>query len=94
MPGLPLMLLRSFPETGLRSRWHHQHHGPGVPGQLERHEIPDPVRSDAVKALFQCVRQASGSGPIFMTNLSSAASSWGSVNIASTSYDLVWVVLE
>ena len=32
-------------------------------GQLERHEIPDPVRSDAVEALFQYVRQASGSGP-------------------------------
>ena len=27
------------------------------PGQLERHETPDPVRSDAVGSRFQCVRQ-------------------------------------
>ena len=29
---------------------------PGAPGQLERHETPDPVRSDAVESRFQCVR--------------------------------------
>ena len=40
------------------------HHGPGAPGRLERHETPDPVRSGAVKAGFQCVRRASGSEPI------------------------------
>jgi hypothetical protein len=44
------------PKTGLRPRRHHQHHAPGAPGQLERHETPDPVRSDAVKPRFQCVR--------------------------------------
>jgi hypothetical protein len=46
-----------LPETGLRSRRHHQHHGPGAPDQLERHETPVPRRPDAVKALIQCVRQ-------------------------------------
>jgi hypothetical protein len=43
-------------ETGLRPRWHHQHHGPCVPGQLERHETPDPVRSNAVNVRFHGVR--------------------------------------
>jgi len=32
------------PETGLRSRRHHQHRSPGAPGQPKRHETPDPVR--------------------------------------------------
>jgi hypothetical protein len=45
------------PETGLRAHRHHQHHGPDAPGQLERHETPDPVRSHAVNPGFQCVRQ-------------------------------------
>ena len=49
--------------------------------------------SGAVKARIQCVC-VSGSGPIVMINSSSAASSWGSVNTASTSFDLVWMVLE
>jgi hypothetical protein len=46
------------PRTGLRSHRHHQHHRVGAPGQLERHETPDPRRSDAVKPLIQCVRPA------------------------------------
>ena len=37
---LALASLRMFPENGLRSRRQHQHHGPGAPGQLERHENP------------------------------------------------------
>jgi hypothetical protein len=44
----------AFPETGLRPRPHH--HPPGAPGHLERHETPDPLRSDAVKARFQRVQ--------------------------------------
>jgi hypothetical protein len=47
----------SFPKTGLRSHRHHQQHDPGEPSQLERHETPDPVRSDAVKTEFHYVRQ-------------------------------------
>ena len=47
-------------ETGLRTRRHHQHHDPGAPDQPERHETPDPARSDAVNSRFQHVRQASG----------------------------------
>ena len=43
----------TFPKIGLRSRWNHQHHVPGAPGQLERYETPYPVRSDAVKPRFQ-----------------------------------------
>jgi len=39
---------RLVPETGLRPHWHRQPHVPGAPGQLERHETPDPARSDAV----------------------------------------------
>ena len=48
------------PKTGLKSHRHRQQHGPGAPGQLERHETPDPVRPDAVNPRFHCVRQASG----------------------------------
>ena len=51
-------------ETGLRTRRHHQHHDPGAPDQPERHETPDPARSDAVNSRFQRVRRASGSRPI------------------------------
>src|SRR5436190_2048842 len=36
----------------LRSHRHHQQHGPDAPDQLERHETPDPLRPDAVKARF------------------------------------------
>ena len=32
----------------------------GAPDPLERHEIPDPVRSNAVEARIHCVRQAPG----------------------------------
>src|SRR5690242_5739620 len=46
----------TFRETGLRSRRHHQHHGPRVPDQVERHETPDPVRSDAVRSRIHGVR--------------------------------------
>jgi hypothetical protein len=59
--------------NGLPSLRHRQQHGPGVSAQLERHETPDPVRSNAVNAGFQCVREAPGSGPIFMINISRAA---------------------
>jgi SAM-dependent methyltransferase len=51
------------PETGAVTldntfRWvaahrHHQHHGPRVPNPVERHETPDPVRSNAVKPGFR-----------------------------------------
>jgi hypothetical protein len=44
-------------KTGLRAHRHHQHHGPGAPRQLERHETPDPVRSHAVNFRFHGVRQ-------------------------------------
>ena len=43
-------------KIGLRSHGHHQHHRSCWSGPLERHETPDPVRSGAVKARFQCVR--------------------------------------
>jgi hypothetical protein len=46
-----------FPETGLRSHRHHQHHDPCVPDPAERHETPDPVRSSAVEPRFHGVRQ-------------------------------------
>jgi hypothetical protein len=59
-----------IPDTTIRDdrerptpRRHHQHHGPCVPDPLERYEIPDPVRSDAAKALFHCVRQLTGRDP-------------------------------
>ena len=35
----------------------HLSHDPGAPGQPERHETPDPRRSNAVDAGFQCVRE-------------------------------------
>jgi hypothetical protein len=44
-------------KTGPRTHRHHQHRGPGAPDQFERNETPDPLRPDAVKARFQCVRQ-------------------------------------
>jgi hypothetical protein len=47
-------------KTGLRTRRHHQHHDPGVPDQPERHETPDPPRSNAVNPRIQHARQASG----------------------------------
>ena len=47
----------TVPETGLRSHRHRQHHGPGTPGQSERDETPVPVRSSALEARFQGVRQ-------------------------------------
>ena len=50
-------------KTGLRSRRHHQHHGSPAPDQLERHETPNPVRSNALEPRFQCVRLASGLRP-------------------------------
>jgi hypothetical protein len=94
------------PQRGRHNRLpslrHRQQHGTGVSGQLERHETPDPGRSNAVNSGFQCVREASerrpaafrrrsgafgrrlgafgrrsagvrqafGSGPIFMINIS------------------------
>lgn len=47
---------RPAKKTGLRSHRHHQHHRTGGSEPLERHETPDPVRTNAVKARFQCVR--------------------------------------
>jgi len=44
-------------KTGLRSRRHHQPHGSYALDQLERHETPDPVRSDAVDSRFHGVQQ-------------------------------------
>src|SRR6185312_8448431 len=46
--------------TGLRARWHHQHHSSYAPDQPERHETQDPVRPDAVNPRFQYVGLASG----------------------------------
>jgi hypothetical protein len=43
--------------TELRTHRHHRHHGSSAPDPGERHETPDPVRSDAVNFLFQGVRQ-------------------------------------
>jgi hypothetical protein len=48
-------------KTALRSHRHHQHHRSGVPGQSERHETLDPVRSDAMDSRFHCVEQAPAS---------------------------------
>jgi hypothetical protein len=59
------------PETGLRTRRHHQHHGSCAPDQVERHETPDPLRSNALDSRFQCVQQAPGGGPIVMINIGS-----------------------
>ena len=45
---------------------------PYAPDQPERHETPDPLRSDAVKAQFHCVRQqvnASGSRPMRLSGI-------------------------
>jgi len=47
----------TLPKAGLRPRRHHQHHDPGAPGQLERHETPVSVRSNALNVRFQDVRQ-------------------------------------
>ena len=58
----------TFEKTGLRSRRHHQHHRPCVPDPVERYETPDPVRSDAVKARFHCVRQRTGRDPCSSPN--------------------------
>jgi len=49
--------LAPFPKTGLRSHRHRQPHGPDALGQPERHETPDPARSDAVESRFHGVRQ-------------------------------------
>src|SRR6185312_2154813 len=49
--------------TELRARRHHQHHSSYAPDQPERHETPDPGRSDAVNSRFQGVRPASGWHP-------------------------------
>jgi len=38
---------RRFPPAPPAAR-HRQHHNPDAPGQSERHETSDPVRSDAV----------------------------------------------
>jgi hypothetical protein len=84
----------SFPKTGLRSHRHHQHHGSYAPDQFERHETPVPVRSNALEVRFHCVRQASGSGPIFMINFSQTALSASDMNAAFMSYDLVPMVPE
>jgi hypothetical protein len=46
----------SYPKTELRSHRHHQHHDTGAPGQLERYETPDPLRSNAVEPRIQCIR--------------------------------------
>ena len=46
----------TFPKTGLRPCRHRQHHEPGAPGQLERHETPVSVRSNALNIRFQGVR--------------------------------------
>jgi hypothetical protein len=47
--------LAPFPKTGLRSHRHRQPHGPGALGQPERHEAPDPARSNAVEPGFHSV---------------------------------------
>ena len=57
IPGQPVSRSQAArPETKLRSHRNHQQHDPGAPGQLERHETPDPVRSNAVKSWFHDVR--------------------------------------
>jgi hypothetical protein len=74
---------RHVPETGLRTRRHHQHHGSYALDQPERHETPDPVRSDAVNSRFHGVRQQADR----MINMSETAlSSFGSMNAASMQY--------
>jgi len=50
------VVTRPAKKTGLGSHRHHQHHRTGGSEPLERHETPNPARSDAVKARFQCVR--------------------------------------
>ena len=47
----------TLPKTGPGPRRHHQHHDPGAPGQPERHEPPDSVRSNALNVRFQDVRR-------------------------------------
>ena len=42
-------------QTALKSLRHYQHHDPGAPEPPERHETPDPVRSDAVEPRFHVV---------------------------------------
>ena len=49
-------LRRHVQKTGIRTRWHHQHHDPGAPDQPERHETPDPLRSNALDSRFHRVR--------------------------------------
>jgi hypothetical protein len=49
--------LAPFPKTGPRSHRHRQPHGPGALGQPERHETPDPRRSNAVEPRFHGARQ-------------------------------------
>jgi hypothetical protein len=51
-----------WPERGRPERGRPERLNRGVPGQLERYETPVRVRSGAVNARFQCVRQR----PIFM----------------------------
>ena len=48
--------LAPFPKTGLRSHRHRQPHGPSALGQPERHETPDPARSNAVEPRFHGAR--------------------------------------
>jgi hypothetical protein len=82
-PVPPPRAARHVPETGLRTRRHHQHHGSYALDQLERHETPDPVRSDAVNSRFHGVRQQADR----MINMSETAlSSFGSMNAASMQY--------
>src|SRR6185312_14402278 len=52
--------LAPFPKTGLRPHRHRQPHGPGALGQPERHETPDPARSDAVESRFHGARPRVG----------------------------------
>jgi len=63
IPGQPVSRSQAArPETKLRSHRNHQQHDPGAPGQLERHETPDPVRSNAVKSRFHDVRVCAAGG--------------------------------
>jgi hypothetical protein len=64
---------------------------------IYRHCCNDPLsprRSNALEVRFHCVRQASGSGPIFMINFSQTALSASDMNAAFMSYDLVPMVPE
>jgi hypothetical protein len=85
-PGKPRPASRAarhVPETGLRARPHHQHHGSYALDQPERHETPDPVRPDAVNSRFHGVRQQADR----MINMSETAlSSFSSMNAASMQY--------